>query len=231
MGAKTENTRPDHNASNADLRFMRAGAGACRTTAPALTVAEPHGRLRSCRRRGDHRRGSGYREAPALPHAEVEALARGGRQGAARRNGLRHARALQPSRPHRPLRRGADRRRASPRSSTPWPIRTGRLRGRRGAPRLLTAGIRTRGGNVCEGEAKASSTAVWIAFGSDTDVPHVIAKFAAMTLDGRIATSAPATASGSPAPISRADAAIDLRSRSRRDHRRRGIQSSRTIRR
>ena len=43
--------------------------------------------------------------APGSPHAEVEALAQAGERGP-RRHGLRHARAVQPHRPHRSVRPG-----------------------------------------------------------------------------------------------------------------------------
>ena len=58
--------------------------------------------------------GEGHTAPAGGPHAEVVALPRGRRPGP-RRHRRRHARTLQPHRPHRPLHRGADRRRHRPR--------------------------------------------------------------------------------------------------------------------
>ena len=57
--------------------------------------------------------GEGWHRGAGTPHAEVAALADAAERGhdTPRRDRRRHARAVQPHRPHRPVLRGADRRR------------------------------------------------------------------------------------------------------------------------
>ena len=60
----------------------------------------------------------GWHRGAGTPHAEVDALSKLAPGAGARRDGGRHPRAVQPHRPHRPVQRGAHRRRRSPASST-----------------------------------------------------------------------------------------------------------------
>ena len=128
--------------------------------------------------------GEGWHEYDLLDHAEVAALKCQQHAGdrAARRHGLRHAGALQPHRPHRPLHGSADRRRTQARRR-----RHHRPQPRRRRPRAGRAARRRNRSQplgVCQAEARRLNEgfARW----SQHQRPLVLMKVA-MTLDGRIA--------------------------------------------
>ena len=128
-GAPSRSRRPPASRSAP----TRASAACCSTTT-ARTVAE------------------GYHRGAGTPHAEADALARAGDR-AARHHRRRHPRAVQPHRPHRPVRAGAGRGRRTPGGVRPGRPQPGRGRGRRHAARRGRRGrVGTAGGRVAGAE-------------------------------------------------------------------------------
>ena len=127
--------------------------------------------------------GEGATQPPGGPHAEVQALAAGRRAGP-RRHLRRHPGTVRAHRPHRPVRRRADRRRGRPRRRRrPGADGAGR-RGSRPA-----AGRRHRRGARASSRTRPSSarSAPWLT-GVREHRPQVVWKVAA-TLDGRVAAA------------------------------------------
>ena len=153
----------------------------------SLAVLRPGGGPEPARRRGraGPRRSGGRRGVPPRrrePARRGRGAGPGGR-ARPRRHGLRHARTLQPHRPHRTVRAGAGRCRVCAASCTPRPTRARASGG--GADTLRAAGVEVVGGVLAE-EALALNEA-WT-FAVVHGRPRVTWKFAA-TLDGRSAAA------------------------------------------
>ena len=138
--------------------------------------------LRAARRRTASVVGEGYHHGAGNPHAEIEALKVAGdlARGATRR---RDARAVQPHRPHRAVRRGADRGRRRPGSSSPsaTPTRSPRAVWRP-SPRRAS-----RSSTGCSSTTPRALNRAWT-FAHEHGRPFVTWKFAT-TLDGRSAAA------------------------------------------
>ena len=127
--------------------------------------------------------GRGYHRGPGTPHAEAEALARGGREGA-RRHPLLHPGAVRPPRTHAALRRrhrGGRRDARGGRSAGPKPA------GRR--PRLCASASGRRAGRRARRARRRSgrrASTLPSSRPSSTGLPLVTYK-AAVSLDGKVA--------------------------------------------
>ena len=177
MGAKTENTRPDHNASDADLRFMER-ALALAANGAGLTAPNP---MVGCVLVADGEIiAEGWHRGAGLAHAEVEALRAAGDKA----RGATAYVTLEPCNHHGRTGPCAEALIAAGVAEVVYAMADPNGEASGGAARLAEAGIRTRGG-VCEGEAKTLNR-FWRRR-LRTGRPYVIAKFAA-SLDGKIAT-------------------------------------------
>ena len=143
---------------------------------------EPAGRRRDplAGRRGA-RRGLAPRRRHRARRGRRAVEARARRR--ARRDGGRDPRALQPHRPHRPVRGGAHRGRASRASSTPSPIPAPQSSG--GGARLRAAGVDVEAGVLAD---EGDDAARVVAHVQRLGRPHVTVKWA-QSLDGRAAAS------------------------------------------
>lgn len=169
--------RPDHNASDADIRFMER-ALALAANGAGLTAPNP---MVGCVLVADGEIiAEGWHERAGLPHAEVEALRAAGDKA----KGATAYVTLEPCNHHGRTGPCAEALIAARVAEVVYAMADPNGEASGGAARLAEAGIRTRGG-VCESEAKALNR-FWT-HRLRTGRPYVIAKFAA-SLDGKIAT-------------------------------------------
>ena len=169
----------DHHGSRAGRDAARPRA---RRDARRPARSQPAGRLRAARRRRRATVAEGYHRGAGTPHAEADALARAG-DARPRHHRRRDPRALQPHRPHRPVRAGAGRRRRTTGRVRPARPEPGRGRGSGDPPRAPAS--RSRPG--CWRTRRAQLNRVWT-FAVEHGRPFVTWKFAT-TLDGRSAAA------------------------------------------